>query len=82
MSRNFHLAINAQHFGHPFRKIGIATFRVIAHFVRFHVFLAEDLAHGALRQVSKGRIPLRRSMLAGVAGQKPGRPQFVGIALG
>jgi hypothetical protein len=47
--------------------------------VRFHFFLIEDLAHRALRQVGEARMSLRRSMLAGVAGQKPRRPQFVGI---
>jgi hypothetical protein len=74
------LAIDAQHFGHLFRKVGIALFQVVSHFVRLHLFLVEDLAHRALRQVGEAPMPLRRSMLASVAGQKPRRPQFVGIA--
>ena len=78
--QDFHLTIDAQHLGHLFRKVGIALFQVVPHFVRLHLFLIEDLAHRALRQVGEARMPLRRSMFAGVAGQKPRRPQFVGIA--
>jgi hypothetical protein len=78
--QDFHLAIGIQHFGHLFLKVGIALFQVVSHFVRFHLFLVEDLAHRALRQVGKARMPFLRTMLAGVAGQKPRRPQFVGIA--
>jgi hypothetical protein len=39
-----------------------------------------DLAHRALRQIGEACMSVRRSMLASVAGEKPGRPQFVGIA--
>src|SRR4029077_15026319 len=48
-------------------------------FVRFHLFLVEDLAHCALGEVGEARMSLRGSMLASVAGQKPRCPQFVGI---
>jgi hypothetical protein len=48
--------------------------------VRFHVFLGEDLTQGALRQVGQARMSLRRSVLAGVVGEKPRRLQFVGVA--
>jgi hypothetical protein len=34
----------------------------------------------ALRQIGQACMPLRRSILASVAGEKPGRPQLVGIA--
>ena len=78
--RNSHLAINAQHFGHLLSKVGIALFQVVSHFVRFHLFLVEDLAHCALGEVGEARMSLRGSMLASVAGQKPRCPQFVGIA--
>ena len=78
--QDFHLAINAQHFSHLLRKVGIALFQVVPHFVRLHLLLVEDLAHRTLREVGEARVPLRRSMLAGVAGQKPRRPQFVGIS--
>jgi len=75
-----HLAINAQHFGHLLSKVRIALFQVVSHFVRFHLFLVEDLAHCALGEVGEARMSLRGSMLASVAGQKPRCPQFVGIA--
>jgi hypothetical protein len=41
------------------------------------LFLGEDLARRALCQV--GEASLRQSMLASVVGQKPRRPQFVGV---
>ena len=34
---DFHLAIDAQHLGHLFRKVGIAPFQVVSHFVRLHL---------------------------------------------
>ena len=74
------MAINAQHFGHLLSKVRIALFQVVSHFVRFHLFLVEDLAHCALGEVGEARMSLRGSMLASVAGQKPRCPQFVGIA--
>src|ERR1700758_5763264 len=70
----------AQHFGHLFRKLGIALFQVVAHLVRLHFLLIENLAYRALGQVGEACMPLRRSMLAGVAGEKPRRPQFMRIA--
>ncbi len=77
--QDFHLAIDARHVSHLFRKVGIALFQVVSHFVRFHVFLIEDLAHRALCQMGEARVSLCRSMFAGVAGRKPRRRQFVGI---
>src|SRR5580698_4688141 len=58
-----HLAINAQHFGHLLSKVRIALFQVVSHFVRFHLFLVEDLAHCALGEVGEARMSLRGSML-------------------
>ena len=78
--QDFHLAINAQHLSHLFRKVGVAALQIVAHFVRLHVFLVEDFAHRALRQVGEARMPFRGPMLAGVPGEKPRRPQFVRIA--
>ena len=75
-----HLAINAQHLGHFFREVGAAALQIVAYFVRLHVFLVEDFAHRALHQVGEARMSLPRSMLAGVGGEKPRRPQFVRIA--
>ena len=73
--QKLHLAIDAQHLGHLFRKLGVALLQVVAHLVRLHLFLIEDLAHRTLRQCGEGGVPLRRPMLASVAGQKPRRPQ-------
>ena len=55
-------------------------FQVVPHFVRFDCFLVEDFAHRALRQMGKADVSLRRSVFASMAGEKPRRPQFVGIA--
>jgi hypothetical protein len=78
--QDFHLAIDAQHFGHFCRELGIAALQIVAHLVRLHVVLVEQLAHRALRQVGEAAMPLRGPMCAGVAGKKPCRPQFVRIA--
>ena len=80
MQRELGITLNAQHFGHLLSKVRIALFQVVSHFVRFHLFLVEDLAHCALGEVGEARMSLRGSMLASVAGQKPRCPQFVGIA--
>jgi hypothetical protein len=47
--------------------------------VRLHIVLAEDLAHRALHQVGKAGVALRRCVLAHMTGQKPRRPQLMGI---
>src|SRR5215813_6805463 len=41
---------------------------------------SKDFAHRTLRQMRKARMSLRRSVLAGMTGEEPGRPQFMGIA--
>src|SRR5215471_14956771 len=58
-------------------KIGVALFQVVSHFVRLHLFLVQDLAHRALRQIGQACMSLLRSTLASVAGEEPGRPQLV-----
>ena len=78
--QELHLAINTQHLGHFFRKFRVALLQVVTHLVRLHLLLAEDLAQRALDQVGEAGVPLRRSVLACVAGKKPRRPQFVWIA--
>ena len=78
--QDFHLAINTQHLRHLLRKVRVAALQIVVHFVRFHVFLVEDFAHRALRQVGEAHMAFRRSMFAGVPGEKPRRPQFVRIA--
>ena len=77
--QDLHLAINAQHLGHLFRKVGVALLQVVSHFVRFDFTLVENLAHRALRQIGKARMSLCGSAVAGMAGEQPCRPQFVGI---
>jgi hypothetical protein len=37
-----------QRFGHLFRKVGIAAFQVVTHFVRLDVLLVEDLSDRSL----------------------------------
>ena len=77
--QELHPAIDAQHFGHLFRKLGIALLQVVAHLVRLDLLLIEDLAHRALRQAGEAGVSLRRSMLACVPGEQPRRPQFMRI---
>jgi hypothetical protein len=48
--------------------------------VRLDLLLIEDLAHRALDQLIKARVALSWSMLTRVAGEKPRRPQLVGIS--
>jgi hypothetical protein len=36
--------LDAQHLGHLFRKVGIALFQVVSHFVRLHLFLVEAIS--------------------------------------
>ena len=77
--QDLHLAINAQDLGHLFGEVGIAPFQIISHFVRLNFFLIQNLANRALRQSGEARVPFRRSVLARMTSQKPGRPQFVGV---
>jgi hypothetical protein len=56
--QELHLAINAQHLGHFFRKLGIALLQVIAHLVRLHLLLIENLANRALRLPYGSRQPV------------------------
>ena len=78
--QEFHLAINAQHLRHFFRKVGVAALQIVTDFVRLHVFLVEDFADRALHQIGEAHMSLRRPMLAGMECEKPRRPQFVRIA--
>jgi hypothetical protein len=61
-----------QRLAFPFRRLAVAGVEPAAR----HVDLG--LPEGPHQRACG--MPFRRSMLAGVAGQKPGRPQFVGIA--
>jgi len=48
--------------------------------VRLYFFLIQNLADRALRQIGEAQMSFRRSALARVTSQKPGRPQFVRVA--
>jgi hypothetical protein len=77
--QDLHAAINPQNLGHLFGEVGIAPFQIISHFVRLYFFLIQNLANRALRQIDEARMSFRRSVLARMTSQKPGRPQFVGV---
>src|SRR6195256_218998 len=74
-------AINAQNLRHLLLELGVATFQIVAHLVRFDFLLAEYLAHCALDQLGETFVPRRRSVLACVTCQQPCRPQLVRIAV-
>jgi hypothetical protein len=74
------LAIDAQDFRHLLLELWIASLKVVAHLVRLDLLLVEDLGHRPIGQLGETGVSLCRRMFAGVAGQKPHRPQFVRIA--
>ena len=78
--QDFHLAINAQYLGHFCRKVGVAAFQVVAHFVRFNVLLVEDFAHRALREMGETGMSCGPARSRAWRGEQPRRPQFVRIA--
>jgi len=75
-----HLAIDAQNIRHLFFELRVAAFQVIADFVRLDLPLVEDVAQRALSQFGEAGMPVRRSVLPRMAGEKSRRPQFVRIA--
>ena len=75
-----HLAIDAQNLRHLLLELRVAAFQVIANLVRLYLSRIEDVAQRALSQLGKAGMPLRRPVLACVAGEKSCRPQFVRIA--
>ena len=72
--------INTQDFGHLGFKFRIAPLQVVAHFVRLHLLVGENLANCALRDSPQAGVPRCWTMLAGVASQQPRRPEFVRIS--
>src|SRR5260221_14338953 len=78
--QHVHLAVDTQHLRHLGFELRVPAFEVVAHLVRLHLLCVEDLADGALGQPAQARMPLSRSMLAGMAGQKPRRPHLMRIA--
>ena len=75
--QNCDFAIDAQNFRHLTFELGIAVFKIVAHLMRLDFLFAEYLAHRALDQLGKTRVPRRWSMLARMTRQEPRRPQFV-----
>src|SRR6266478_4586550 len=68
---DLHLAVNTQNLRHLLLEFGIAALQVVAHFVRLHFLLVEDLAHRTLHQLAETGVPFRRSMLARMPSQQP-----------
>ena len=56
--KNSDLAVNAQDLRHFLRRIGVAALQIIAHLVRLHFLLVEDLAQRALRQIGEAGVSL------------------------
>lgn len=50
------LLINTQDFGHLGVKFRIALLQVVAHLVRLHLLISEDLVHRALRDSCQGDV--------------------------
>src|SRR6266852_5526459 len=78
--QHVHFAVDTQHLRHLGLELRVTAFEVVAHLVRLYLLCVEDLADGALGQPAQARMPLSRSMLAGMAGQKPRRPHLLRIA--
>jgi len=79
--QNRDFTIDAQNLRHLLFEFGVAVFKIVAHLMRLDFLFAEYLAHRALDQLGKTRVPRRRSMLARMTRQEPRRPQFVRIAM-
>jgi hypothetical protein len=74
------LLIDTQHFSHLRVKRRVAPLQVVAHFVRFHLLLGENLADRALRDPCQADMPRTRRMLSGMASQQSRRPEFMRIS--
>src|SRR6516162_1283849 len=74
-----HLPVDTEDFGHFGLELRIALLQVVAHLVRPHFLLGQYLADRSLGQLSQARMPGGWSMLPGMCGEQPGRPQLVGI---
>src|SRR5215472_9762471 len=61
--------INAQDLRHLWLEVLIALFKVVAHFMWFHVLVGQDLADSALRDLRQARVARLWPVLAGMPGQ-------------
>lgn len=75
------LAIDIQNLRHLLLEFGVATFQIVAHFVRLDFLLAEKLAHRTLHQMGETVMSRPRSVLARIAGQQSRRPHLMRIAM-
>src|SRR6516162_11368125 len=73
------LTVDAQNLRHLLFELRVATFEVIAHFVRLYLLPIEYGAQRALGQFGKAAVPLCRALLARMAGEESRRPQFVRV---
>ena len=73
------LTVDAQNLRHLLFELRVATFEVVAHFVRLYFLRIEDVAQRALSQFGKAAVPLCRALLARITGEESRRPQFVRI---
>ena len=67
-----HLAIDAQNLRHLLLELRIAAFQVVADLVRLDLSRIENVAQRALSQLGKTGMPLRRPVLARMAGNSGG----------
>src|SRR5215472_1126992 len=74
-----HLPVDTEDFGHFGLELRIALLQVVAHLVRPHFLLGQYFADRSLGQLSQARMPGGWSMLPGMCGEQPGRPQLVRI---
>jgi hypothetical protein len=74
-----HLPVDTEDFGHLGLELRIALLQVVANFVRLDFLLGQYFADRSLGQLRQARMPGGWSMLTGMRGEQPGRPQLVGI---
>src|ERR1700719_1731885 len=73
-----HLPVDTEDFGHLGLELRIALLQVVANFVRLDFLLGQYFADRSLGQLRQARMPGGWSMLTGIRGEQPGRPQLVG----
>ena len=61
--------IDTRDFRHLGLELWIPPLQVVAHLVRLHLLLGEELANRALRDPRQAGVPRRRTMLAAMTGQ-------------
>ena len=72
--------IDTQDFGHLCLEFRSPPLQIVAHLVRLHLLLGEELANRALRDPRQAGVPRRWAMLAAMTGQQPRRPEFMRVS--